>query len=168
MGIGKFMEQGDRMIHLITRFSSRVGALILVGMMLLVTSDVVLRFLFNKPVPGTFELVEVMMGAVVSLSIAYCGLRRGHVSVELLTDHLSRRIQKIASVLHHILCVVFFAAISFKGIQQVGVIKESETVTALLGIPIYPFILILAFGAALLALVYLWQMIGIFRKESSE
>lgn len=168
MGARNFLEQGDRVIYRIANFFSRVGAFILVGMMLLVTSDVFLRFVFNKPVPGTFELVEVMMGAVVSLSIAYCGIRRGHVAVELLTDHLSSSVQKVVSTLHHLLCIIFFAAIAVKGIQQAGVIKESETVTALLEVPIYPFIWILAFGATLLALVYSWQMVGIFRKESSE
>ena len=108
------------------------------------------------------------MGAVVSLSIAYCGLRRGHVAVELLTDNLSRGIKKVVNAIHHVFCIAFFLAVAYKSAQQAGVIKESETVTALLEIPIYPFIWTLAFGATLLALVYSRQMIDIFRKESSK
>lgn len=151
-----------------TKFFSRIGAGVLVCMMLLITFDVVSRYFFNKPVQGTFELVEVMMGVVVSLSIAYCGLQRGHVSVELLTDQLSVKPRRIVDIIHTVVCIVFFAAVSFKVSQQAVVIKESETVTVLLEIPIYPFLWILSFGAALLALVYFSQLIHMFKKELSQ
>ncbi len=159
--------KAEGLISRLAKFSGRIGAGFLLGMMLLVTGDVISRFVFNKPIPGTFELVEVMMGTVVSLSIAYCGLRRGHVAVELFTDRLPETIGYVFSIFHHVICIIFFAAIAFKVAQQASIIMESETVTVLLGIPIYPFIWVLVFGASLLALVYLIQMIEIFQKMVS-
>lgn len=168
MSAGSLTDKGDRIIHLLALCSSRLGAGVLVAMMLLITSDVVLRFIFNKPVPGTFELVEVMMGAVVSLSIAYCGVRRGHVAVELLTEKLPAKTRNLLDMLHHMACIIFFAAIAYKSAEQAVVINESGTVTALLEIPVYPFIWVLSFGSALLAMVYFWQMMEIFRKGAPE
>ncbi len=159
MSADELNNKRNSLIYLVTRFSSRVGAVVLVGMMLLMAGDVFLRFIFNKPVPGAFELIEIMMGAVVSLSIAYCGLRRGHVSVELITDKLPDRIRAPVDLVHHLVCIVFFATIAYKGSQQAIVIKENETVSTLLEVPIYPFVWLLVFGAMLLALVYFRQMI---------
>ncbi len=168
MSTGRAFNKGDRLIYLVTISVSRIGAGLLVGMMLLITCDVFFRFLFNKPVPGTFELVEMMMSAVVSLSIAYCGYRRGHVAVELFTDKLPLKTQNFINAVHYLVCVAFFTAIAFEVAWQAQVIKESETVTALLGIPIYPFIWVLSIGAALLALVYLLHVIEILRKGASQ
>ena len=168
MGTGKFYKRGERAIFLVTNLANRVGACVLVGMMLLVSGDVFFRYFFNRPVAGTFELVEVMMGAIVSLSIAYTGLRRGHVAVELITDKLPDGIRRSLELLHHVVCIIFFSAVAYKCFQQAGIIRESETVTTLLEIPIFPFIWVLSFGAALLALVYLWQFINILGKRASE
>ena len=167
MDTGNFYTKSYRLITVLSKTASRIGASILVGMMLLITLDVVSRSVLNKPLPGTFELVEVMMGAVVSLSIAYCGIQRGHVYVELFTDKLHGRVRKTFELLHHLVAILFFAAVSYEGAQQAIVIKESDAATTLLGIPIYPFIWILAFGAALLAFVYLGQLIEIYRKRAS-
>lgn len=159
------LKKCESMFRTVTLAVSRIGAGVLVCMMLLITADVILRSVFNKPVPGTFELIEVMMGVVVSLSLAYCGVRRGHVSVELLTDNLPDNLQKIIGVIHSVVCIIFFFAVAYFVYQQAIVIKESETVTALLEIPIYPFLWILSLGAALLALVYISQLVKIFTKE---
>ena len=87
--------------------------------------------------------------------------------VELLTDKLHGKVRKAFELLHHLAGILFFAALFYEGAQQAIVIKESDAATTLLGIPIYPFIWILAFGAALLTFVYLWQLIDIYRKRAS-
>lgn len=158
-------QKGERLLHLITNYTSRIGAGFLLGMMLLITCDVFLRFVFNKPIPGTYELVELMMAAVVSLSLAFCGIRHGHVAVELLTEKLSGKIGTTLSVIHHVVCIIFFCAIAVQVAKQANIIMESETVTALLGVPIYPFMWIMVFGSALLALVYFMQLNEIIRKK---
>ncbi len=159
--VGK-LKKWDRNVYLLTVSASRVGASLLIGMMLLIVSDVFLRFLFNKPVQGSFELIEVLMGATVSLSIAYCGYKRGHVAVEIVTEQLSRGMRKFFELIHNLVCAAFFLVVAVKSAQQAVVIKESETVTALLDIPIYPFIWVFVIGVLLLALVYFWQTIGLF------
>lgn len=168
VNIESLSTKSERVISFLANFSRRIAAGFLLGMMLLITCDVILRFVFNKPISGSFELVEVMMGTVASLSIAFCGFRRGHVAVELFTDQLPKKIGNILSIFHHVVCVIFFVAIAVKGAQQANITMESGTVTALLEIPIYPFIWILCFGASLLALVYIVQMIEIFKKVVSK
>lgn len=169
MNVIEHYKRWDRFIYLTTLSASRVGGGLLVGMMLLIACDVFLRFFFNKPVPGTFELVEIMMGATVSMSIAYCGYKRGHVAVEVITEILPLKLKSVFELAHGAVCAVFFATIAVKGAQQAGVIRESQTVTTLLEIPIFPFIWMFVIGSALLTLVYCKQVVMILsgKKESS-
>lgn len=61
-----------------------VAGATLFGMMLLTTADVAGRFFFNSPILGTVELTQLMLAAVVFLSLPVVCWREEHVSVDLL------------------------------------------------------------------------------------
>jgi len=71
----------------------------------LIVADVSLRFLFNKPLPATWEMSEVLMPYIVFLGFAYALTEKAHIRVSLLTDKLSRR-GKLA-------CEVFAGLVGF-------------------------------------------------------
>ncbi|MGP9535751.1 MULTISPECIES: TRAP transporter small permease [unclassified Halomonas] len=61
-----------------------VAGATLFGMMLLTTVDVAGRFFFNSPILGAVELTQLMLAAVVFLSLPVVCWREEHVSVDLL------------------------------------------------------------------------------------
>jgi TRAP-type C4-dicarboxylate transport system permease small subunit len=61
-----------------------VAGATLFGMMLLTTIDVGGRYFFNSPVLGTVELTQLMLAALVFLSLPIVCWRQEHVSVDLL------------------------------------------------------------------------------------
>lgn len=167
MRVIEIYNRWDRKVYLSAVSVSRIGAGLLLGMMILIVTDVFLRFFFDNPVQGTFELVEILMGAVVSLSIAYCGYKGGHVAVEIITEHMKDRSRSVIELIHSLISAAFFVVVAFKSAQQAIVIKESETVTTLLEIPVYPFIWVFVLGTSLLSLVYCWQFLGIIIRKRS-
>jgi TRAP-type C4-dicarboxylate transport system permease small subunit len=52
-------------VNLVSRWFNYLGVGVLTIMMLLTVSDVLLRFVFNRPILGTLELTEYMMVPVV-------------------------------------------------------------------------------------------------------
>ena len=64
------------------------GALGIVGLMLMVNTDVFSRLLFNKPLPGTVEIVSIAIVAIVFLQLPDC-LRAGRI---MRSDALLRRL----------------------------------------------------------------------------
>ena len=46
-----------------------IGSLLIFGLMMLVTADVTLRFLFSQPVPGVVEVVEMSIVGIVFLCL---------------------------------------------------------------------------------------------------
>lgn len=61
-----------------------VAGATLFAMMLLTTADVTGRYFFNSPILGAVELTQLMLAAVVFLSLPVVCWREEHVSVDLL------------------------------------------------------------------------------------
>lgn len=79
------MEQKQEAVE---RWFNMLSAGIITFMMLLTTVDVVLRYLFNSPLPGVYTLCEMLMIGAVYPAIAYVQQARGHVRVDMLIDRL--------------------------------------------------------------------------------
>ncbi|MBH8581355.1 TRAP transporter small permease [Bisbaumannia pacifica] len=61
-----------------------VAGATLFALMLLTTADVTGRYFFNHPILGTVELTQLMLAAVVFLSLPVVCWREAHISVDLL------------------------------------------------------------------------------------
>src|SRR3974390_3314145 len=62
------------------------------------TLDVVLRYIFNAPLPEMFQLTEFMMVAVVYLAIAYVQQLKDHIKIELATQWLPQKAQEALDI----------------------------------------------------------------------
>lgn len=72
-----------------------LGGLAIALMMVHITIDVLMRFFFNKPLPGTITIVsQYYMLIAVFLPLAYAEQTKSHISVELFTDLMPTRIQQ--------------------------------------------------------------------------
>ncbi|UCG64349.1 MAG: TRAP transporter small permease, partial [Deltaproteobacteria bacterium] len=65
------------------------------AMMFLTATDVILRYIFNRPISGAYEVIEYMMAILIPFGLAYCALQGGHVSVDLLVSRFPKKIQSI-------------------------------------------------------------------------
>jgi len=128
-------------------------------MMLLITMDVFLRYSFNRPLKGSFELVEFMMAVVICLGMAYTGVQRGHVAVELVVSRFSPRVQALIDSFNWLVSMGLFLLISWKAVAQARVVGLSGLASSVLHVPVFPFLLVLAFGSGFLCLVFLVNFI---------
>jgi len=79
----------ERFANPLSRITDIIGRGILALMVLLITADVVMRYFFNSPIKGSYELVQFMLSMIVFLGLAFMQTKKGHVSVSLLTSKLS-------------------------------------------------------------------------------
>ena len=66
------------------------GALLL-AMTALTVADVLGRYLLARPIPGAFELTQVMLALLIFLGLPLVSARDGHVAVSLLDRRLGMR-----------------------------------------------------------------------------
>ncbi len=151
-----------------SRFVNIVGCIILICMMIMIVIDVFMRYIFNMPVPGSVELVEFMMGAVVFTGMAYAGIKKAHIGLGFLISKLPERYQAAIDIFNFSISTLFFILIVWKSILQAIVLYNSNQTSNVLGIPIYPFIIVLTVGSGLLALVFLLFLINATLKVTTK
>jgi TRAP-type transport system small permease protein len=74
----------------IAQIFGMLAAVFLAGMMLLTVADVVLRSIFNYPIRGMLELVELGLACTVFLALPAVFLREENLVVDVI-DHLAPR-----------------------------------------------------------------------------
>ncbi len=88
------MTSTPRVVSLIERLRTaqlRLAALALVLMMLITTADVILRYTLNRPIRGSYDLVECMLVVFVFHGMAAGFLRRQNIVIDVFDAFLSER-----------------------------------------------------------------------------
>ena len=145
----------DKFANPLSRIADSVGRVILALMVVLITLDVVLRYFFNRPIKGSYELIEFMMVLLVFLGLAYTQTKKGHVSVTLFTSKLSPSQMAVIGSATYLLCLIIFSLITWRGIVQAEALRIDGTSSDLLLIPNFPFMWVVVLGSALLGLIFL-------------
>jgi len=159
MPIKNIYDSFSKILEPITRFFFYVGLAFLAGMMLLTTADVIGRYFFNSPILGSFEITEYLMVILMATSLAYCGIVKGHVEIELVTDRLPKKVQIILGCITSFLGVVLFAFITWQSFLYIGDMAASKVATTVLNIPAWPFVIILAIGVTIFCLVLILRFL---------
>ena len=147
-------------IKKIVIISNYIGAAFLFVLMAIITVDVILRFL-GFPMRGFFELSELVLALAVWGGLAYTTMQNGHVKIELIVSRFSSRVQDFIDLIGNILGLGLFVAIMWKGATSLLLSKKVGEVSMALGIPIYPFKLVIPLGALLVCLVLLLMLFNI-------
>jgi TRAP-type transport system small permease protein len=67
---------------LAAKLCAAIASVSLAAMMLLTVTDVVLRAVFNRPIRGTYELIELLLCATFFVALPAVFLRDGHIVVD--------------------------------------------------------------------------------------
>ena len=77
------MVRFERFVLYLTHTFNWIAAGAVIAMMLLTSADVILR-LFRRPITGAYEIVGLLGAIVISFSLAYTSVEKGHIAVEFL------------------------------------------------------------------------------------
>jgi TRAP-type C4-dicarboxylate transport system permease small subunit len=141
-----------------------VAGLMLVFMMLLTTTDVILRFL-GKPLPGTYELVGLTGAIVIGFAIPQTSLLKGHVYVEFLIDRFTVEHRSVVLLFVKIMVLLLFVIFGIYLFKMAADMAEAEEVTQNLRIPFYPITYAVGACCFIECLVMVSDMIKLVRGE---
>jgi len=151
----------------ITRVSD-LGMGVLVAMVLLTVADVVLRRFFHSPLTFSYELTGAMLVLVVFFVVAYAGIQKSHVSIDILTSRFPPKAQAITNAFVYFLSICLFGAVTWRSIIYAICFLQQGRVSGILEFPYYPFAFAVAFGILLLALVLLVQFLNFINEAVSK
>jgi TRAP-type mannitol/chloroaromatic compound transport system permease small subunit len=98
-----------RLIGLLSHWAGRIGAMIVVPLVLAMVFEVVSRYAFSRPTEWAFELSYMMMGSIFLLGIAYALLVGQHVNVDFIHQALPQRTISVIDAIGYALLTVMMA-----------------------------------------------------------
>lgn len=143
----------ERWSRPVNRIAVLLASLVLVAMALMITIDVILRYVFNAPLPASVEISQLMQPYAVLLPMAYTMARGAHVQVTLVTMRLPPRIRLVLDVLVYAIDLVFFAVVAVYGWHEFySSYAVNEIMLAAIRLPWWVGKFALPFGFALICL----------------
>jgi TRAP-type C4-dicarboxylate transport system permease small subunit len=137
----------------VTSVANAIGMIALATMMFVTAFDVFGRKLFNSPILGSYEIVELLMAICIGLGIAHCGMMRGHINIDLLLMRLSKKTNAIIGTVTGMVAFVIIGIAAWQTCIYIGNKIGTKAVTTVLYIPIYPFVAIVAIGLIMYCIV---------------
>lgn len=141
-----------------------MAGVVLFALMMVTVVDVAGRYFFNAPLPGGFEITELLMAAIVYVGIVPVSRREAHITIDLLDDVTPRRLVPPRNVLVHTACTACFAVFAWRLWELGGQIAEYGDVTEYLRLPRAPIIYVGATLFAMAALIHLFKLVRAHRE----
>jgi TRAP-type C4-dicarboxylate transport system, small permease component len=132
-----------------------VSAVVLFVMMMVTTLDVAGRYLFSLPLPGGFEMTEMMLAALIYCGLPIVSLERGHIVIDTLDPFFPPRFKRALDVIADTVCFVTLAGIGWLIFRRALRVAEYGDTTAVLKLPLAPVAYLMGTMILVAALVHL-------------
>lgn len=153
----------DRRLGRVEEAFDLVAAIFIFALMLLGIAQVLGRQLFNAPVPGYIDFVEISMAAFAFLGVAYCQRLGGHVRMDMVVKAVPGRAQWVLEIFGTLVGLGVVAVLVWYGYTHFLRAWELGDSTIDAELPIWPSKLAVPVAFALLWLRLLVQLAGYVR-----
>ena len=151
------------MMKKISQFNKIMGEMagwIVVLMMLTISLDVAMRYLFDAPTTWSFEVNRYMLIMVVFLGGPWTLTAGGHVRVDLLTESLSKKRKLTLDIVTSVMACAYMLLFTWQSmIFTWDAWENGVRSTEYLAWPLWPIRMFLFVGGALLAIQYVIKII---------
>ncbi len=161
------LKTGRRVQFVLYRLLGGFAALLLFLMMLLTFTDVVGRYVFNFPIPGGFEVTEIMLATMIFAGLPLVSSAGEHITVDLLDSLVPASVNHFRNILISLVATVIMAVVSIRLWEKADEAVDYGDVTAVLHIPFAPMFYFMSIALGITSLVFLmlaWQQL---RRPSS-
>ena len=136
-----------------TRIVNGIGVFFLTVMMMVTVVDVLSRWLFNLPITGSIEITGYLLLLTIFLGIPYAAARKQHIAIDLVTAKLSGRAGLALESISLLVGIAIFAVLVWQSIEYAILMHTMHRVTAVLRLPVSPFVLVVTFSSLIFCFV---------------
>jgi len=114
-----------------------LGAVVLVAIALLTVASILGRWLFNQPIAGDVELVQLGTAAALALFLPYCQLHGSHLVVDVFTARAGARFNRRLDRIAHAAAAVVLALLAWRAAAGVADLARAHETSMVLGVPLW-------------------------------
>jgi TRAP-type C4-dicarboxylate transport system permease small subunit len=141
--------------RLLATVCGSVAAVALFAIMALTLVDVGGRKILSESVPGSLELTELLMVAVIFAALPLVSLHGEHVVFDSLDPLIPRALGRVQQAAVNLLCSAALAGVAWLTWMKGGQMSEYGDTTAQLKLPLGPFVCAMGVLCGVTALVHL-------------
>lgn len=143
----------ERILATIEDWIAIVAGLIVLALMIVVTADVVMRAVFNYPLPNSYEYMELGMVFVVYLGAAQVQREKRHIAIDAVIKALPPRGSAFIEMFGCIIGLTLMTAIGWWGAQAAwSSFVTGEYIGSVAHVPVLPARLALLCGVVVLSI----------------
>jgi len=153
MAAKKFFSMLGQGHNVFERVLSSAGGLLILILTLLVPVDVFLRYVFNHPLAGLYELSELMLVGMVYLSITYVQANKGHVVIDIFLTKIPGRPRRAMNLATYFFCLLICFLMTWRtGYLAWQAWDTQDYTSGLVQWPLWPAKAVISVGCGLLGL----------------
>ncbi|NLT21535.1 MAG: TRAP transporter small permease [Syntrophorhabdus sp.] len=146
----------------LSKWMSVIAGAALTAIMLLTVCDVFLRYFFDRPIIGTFEMVGFGGAIAIGFSIPITSWMRGHIFVDFFVQKFNKVGQGIVNVITRLGGIALFYLIGYNLLKYGHDLYVSGEVSLTRQIPFYPIAYGMAICCFIQCLVLICDLFKIF------
>lgn len=160
--VARFLEEHTSALFSVLGAVSGVG---LVAMVMITVVDSFGRRFFSFPIYGSYESVTLLLSIVVFASLAYCTVRKGHFTIDIVTSRFSPRGRLCTLTIMYLMSALICWLLAWQLVVfAISLRAKNLTGTEFTSLPIYPFGLFGAFCFVIVGWTFLVQFINFLVK----
>jgi|HigsolmetaAR203D_1030402.scaffolds.fasta_scaffold01682_9 TRAP-type C4-dicarboxylate transport system permease small subunit len=158
----------DNYFRKVELFLLAISCISMFGVMVLVTIDVLLRNLFNRPIIGVFEIVSISLIGIIVFGFSYVQSTREHIIIEVFTQKLPMRYQNVLNVCGCLIGLFVFGILAWLSVDYtISSYQNREYTMGLLRIPLWPSKLLMAIGMVVFSVRLLLDTLQMLSRRES-
>jgi len=151
-----------RAVGRIEKLASTIAAVFMFAIMMIVFSDVIMRYAFNRPFSWAYDLISIyLMAGVFFLVLSEAYTNRAHVSVDILQQKFSPAMIRLSEIVTCLVGIVVFSLIAYLGfLRAVDSFQSADVMAGAIPWPMWPSIGLVPLGAGLITVRLALHLIG--------
>ena len=141
-----------------------VAAAVLFFLMVFQFSEVIARYLFNRPIPGSQDIIGFTLGIAIFVAMPVVTWQRTHITVPILEQHFRGWVRYCTRLLAILATGAAFAAVSYGAFRRAETATKYGVVTEDLELKLAPIWYLLS-ALALLAVVLLLDRLWCYLRD---
>ena len=138
------------------RLLAHLGGLCILAMTLVVTCNVILRYVFRSPTSWSLEITGYLTVACIFLPLALTQAENKQIRVDLLRGRLTPRLKSIVDLTISIIALSFFILLTIKSLDMAIFSYQHHLVSNTVArMPLFPSQLVLTVGAFTLCMCFI-------------
>ena len=152
------MDLIKKIVKVSCEISAKIGMAAIFILLALTVGDVLGRYIFTKPIPGTFELSKILFALSVFFSFSVSQYRGENLGITILYDKFPEKVRSILDLFSALLSIAMFTIAFTQTIKYAARMKAANSITSVLRWPMYPWIYLAAVGLLILVIALLGDL----------